>query len=161
MMNKSRHLICGLALTLGAAGPAAIASEAIYRWVDADGVVHYADRPPEGVQTEMVATGETRGLGLASARTSSPAATPGADEAEEQSYAQQRRDERAERRKESTERRRELAAECEAMRQQRDFVEPNPRVIVPGPDGEPRRLTDGERERMLNEAKTFLARNCE
>jgi hypothetical protein len=49
MSGASRaHAIAALgALALAALGPA-VAAATSYRWVDADGVVHYSDRPPAG-----------------------------------------------------------------------------------------------------------------
>lgn len=32
----------------------AVASAIVYKWVDADGKVHYGDRPPDGVHAEVV-----------------------------------------------------------------------------------------------------------
>jgi Domain of unknown function (DUF4124) len=37
----------------------AVASAVVYKWSDADGKVHYGDRPPDGVKAEIV-----EGLGL-------------------------------------------------------------------------------------------------
>jgi hypothetical protein len=49
-----------LALAFAASGPAA--AQKVYKWVDKNGVVHYADAPPEGVKFERVnvSTGQAR-----------------------------------------------------------------------------------------------------
>jgi len=44
----SRGIAALGALVLVAMGPAVAAAASSYRWVDADGVVHYSDRPPAG-----------------------------------------------------------------------------------------------------------------
>lgn len=46
-----------------------IASAVVYKWSDADGKVHYADRPPDGIKAEVVAMLGTHG-------TSTPIASP-------------------------------------------------------------------------------------
>ena len=48
----------------------AIASASVYKWSDADGTVHYGDRPPDGVKAELV-----EGLGL-NVHYSAPAGAP-------------------------------------------------------------------------------------
>jgi len=50
---------------------------------------------------------------------------------------------------------------CEAMRQQLEWTEPRPRVIVSTPDGGTRRLSDDERLALVDEAKTYIAENCQ
>ena len=50
----------------------AVASAVVYKWSDADGKVHYGDRPPDGVKAEVV-----EGLGL-TVRYSAPSAAPSA-----------------------------------------------------------------------------------
>jgi len=50
----------------------AVASAVVYKWSDADGKVHYGDRPPDGVKAQIV-----EGLGL-TVHYSAPAAAPAA-----------------------------------------------------------------------------------
>lgn len=49
---RTAALLCALAV-LGAWAATAIAGN-VYRWTDRNGVVHYGDRPPEGVQERSV-----------------------------------------------------------------------------------------------------------
>jgi hypothetical protein len=152
-----------LALGLGATAMDAIAETVIYRWVDEDGVVHFGNQPPIDVQATVVnkrSPTPSRGAGRATVASSQPQ-TAQADGGPELSAAEQSRLTRADRRKSYTEKQHKLEADCEIMRRQRDWVEPSPRVLVAGDDGEPRRLSDEERDEMLNEANTFLAENCD
>ncbi|MEO2173928.1 MAG: hypothetical protein ABGY96_07500, partial [bacterium] len=98
-----------------------------------------------------------------SVQSDKPTASEGGDtdgEQPELSYAEQSRQERAARQAEYAEKARVTAINCETMRQQRDFVEPNPRVIVDDGKGGSRRLDDNERLELLNEAKTYIDKNC-
>ena len=86
--------------------------------------------------------------------------TAGAEEEAPLSVAEQRRQARAERRQKYNEDKQQTESQCKTVRAQKDFVEPNPRVIVQDEYGNPRRLNDREREEMLNEANAFLDKNC-
>ena len=137
----------------------------VYRWVDENGEVHYGDQAPEGVEASRVDIKPNTVNSTSPAKSSASkdgASANGANEGEkpELSYAEQSRQDRAARQAESAEKARQTAINCETMRQQRDFVEPSPRVIVDDGKGGTRRLDDNERLDLLNEAKTFIEKNC-
>ena len=144
--------------------PRANAAKAVYRWVDGDGIVHFSDRAPEGVNaSELALKPSPVELGNSAKNAGSspdPETTADAEDEAPLSVAEQRRQARAERRQKYTEEKQKMESQCETMRRQKDFVEPSPRVLVQGEDGNPRRLEDNEREEMLNEANAFLAKNC-
>ena len=54
----------------------AVASAVVYKWSDADGKIHYGDRPPDGVKAEVVELLSTHSVGAGSAAgtTGAPAA---------------------------------------------------------------------------------------
>lgn len=133
-------------------------AEDIYRWVDESGTVHFGERPPEGVDATRV---EVRESGAAPQPAPATAQAPADVQTPAKSVAQQRREERAKRREEQQAEQAFLDAKCEAMRQQLAAVEPHVRVIVTTEEGESRRLDDAERLEMIDEAKTFIAENCE
>ena len=161
------RLLIALIIVLASAAiaiPHAIADKAVYRWVDADGIAHFADRAPEGVNAMEVTLKPSRVEVTSPEKSAGPSPDPetaadAVDEAEP-SFAEQSRQFRAERRAKYIEDRQKMASQCEAMRRQRDFVEPSPRVLVQDDDGITRRLEDGEREELLNKANAFLAANC-
>ncbi|HEX4151301.1 MAG TPA: DUF4124 domain-containing protein [Steroidobacteraceae bacterium] len=44
------------------AGPLAVRAAVVYRWIDADGVVHYSDQPVPGAEKIITATGTGNGI---------------------------------------------------------------------------------------------------
>jgi len=151
-------------LALGLASASVAVAAQVYRWLDKDGVVHYGDRAPQGVEATLVGV-KPNTIQISRPEPPAPApedaeTAPAEAEAEPLSYAEQRRQDREERRRESREKARELEADCETMRERKAFLEPSPRVLVEDEDGTTRRLDDNERIRLLEEANTFLARNC-
>lgn len=144
--------------------PAAFAAGEVYRWVDDQGVVHYGDRLPEGVQGASVNirpnTVQTVGAKPRQAAAADGEAPAGAPEVPEKSFAQQQRDERDERRREYAKEAQRMETQCAIMRQQKASLEPNPRVLVQDENGEVRRLDDNERMEGLEEANDFLSKNC-
>jgi hypothetical protein len=164
-MNVKRitmTMTLGLALALMA--PVAQAAHEVYRWVDKAGVVHYGDHPPEGVEATLVGvkpnTVQSVNPEPASRKATGEEATDAETGEPELSYAEQSRQERAEKRRQAQEEARRLEAECAVMQRQKDWVEPSPRVIVEDEEGNPRRLDDDERLKLLEEAKAFLEENC-
>lgn len=162
-MNKRQILVLLLGLGLGCAFSAG--AETVYRWVDQDGVVHFGGEPPADVPSTIVSAGrDTSGLAAptepdASSPDGVPATGQPADK-ESISYAEQRRRERAQRREEQMKANAERNQKCAAMRQQRDALEPSTRVIVNDENGNPVRMADEDRLARLDEAKTYLAKNC-
>lgn len=161
-------MLASLALCAGTAQ-----AQTIYRWVDEQGTVHFGELPPAGSNATAVSisnekTGTVSPLPAPTeppldASESAPAAAtslPGENTEEQVSYAQQVRNERAEKRASKVQDKQKIEAQCVAMRNQLAHTEPNPRVIVPTPDGGSRRLGDDERLALVNEAKTFIAQNC-
>lgn len=164
MNLKQITKIMALGLALALIAPGTQAADQVYRWVDAQGVVHYGDQPPEGIKATLVGV-KPNTVQIASPEpasrpaTGDEAADPEAGEAA-LSYAEQSRRERAEKRRQQQEEARKLQAECAVMQRQKDWVEPNPRVIVEDEEGNPRRLDDDERLKLLEEANAFLEKNC-
>jgi hypothetical protein len=155
---------------LAATAPAE--AQQVYRWVDENGVVHFGDLPPEGVEATPVSVrpnavqsvspgNPAKPAGPAPGETAEPGAGGETGGEPELSLAEQRRKERSERREENARQARELEQQCDAMRKQKNWLEPSPRVLVRAEDGSTRRLDDAERERVLAEANAFLQANCQ
>ena len=148
--------------------PHAFADDAVFRWVDEDGIVHFGDRVPEGVNAveftlkpnRVELTGSETSAGSSPDPETAVDAGANARGEAELSNAEQRRQSRAERRQKYTADKQKMESQCETMRRQKEFIEPHPRVLVQDENGNPRRLEDSEREEMLNEANAFLAENC-
>lgn len=163
MQRTLVSLVLALATIIAFQQPA---QAVVYRWVDDQGVVHFAQEAPPGIKATPV---DIRHNVVSSAPAEPVRSAPGkgdipadsnAPGQEEISYAESRRRERAENRIIRAEEARRTEAACQVMRQQKAQVESGPRVLVKGENGEPRRLLDSEREDLLNEANTFLAANC-
>lgn len=161
MRKKYPLLAVTTALCLLVAGSAWSRGE-IYRWVDEDGVVHYSQVAPEGVEATVVGVrpNAVPSVSAPPVRKSASGgnAEPGAGE--DISYAEQRRRDRADRWQEQLEKNAKMARECDVMRKQKALLEPNPRVMIQGEDGTVQRLDDEKRLSALEEANAFLAANC-
>jgi hypothetical protein len=148
----------------------AIADDNIYRWTDAQGVVHFGNMPPQGQPVEEVRVDPpvsppavqpvVTDTPATAAVTDGEVNASAADEPEV-SYAQQRRDEREAKRRLRKSEALEREINCARMEQQRAALEPATRVIVTDDDGNSRRLDDDERVKGVEEAKAFLRENCE
>jgi len=129
----------------------------VYRWVDEDGVVHFDQQPGEHKEAVQLAPQP----GGQSAAGDNPATPIYPTQPPEPSLAQQRREERAEKRQEAAELRAATEQACAQARQRVETLEPSPRVMVKNEDGSVSRLDDEKRLELLEDAKSFIARNCE
>lgn len=170
---RKQVLSIGTLAAIALMAATAVTAQQIYRWVDTDGVVHFGNLPPEGVEAQAISVRANTVQSVPARKAMEPGAGEapadgdpaaagdgGAAPAADLSFAAQRRKDRADRRVEQAEEARELAARCAAMREQKAWVEPSPRVLVQDDDGTTRRLDDSEREKLLKEANDFLAANC-
>jgi hypothetical protein len=152
--------VVGLVLSLALATSAV--AQTIYRWVDAEGTVHFGSEPPKGVDATLVNTSAPPGgLGVAAEDirgTGGEATAQGTDP--NISYAEQQRRERAERQQEARQKQAERQSKCAAMENQRAALEPSPRVIIEDENGNPVRMDDNDRLTRLEEAKKYLTDNC-
>lgn len=137
----------------------AMAEEEIYRWVDENGVVHFGGLPPIETNAEQISIPTSK---ISDTPYSADPAPADADAplGPQPSVAQQLRDERAEKRAEAAEKNREIAEACEQRRTIVSQLEPSTRVMVTSEDGTVTRMDDDVRLETLNEAKTYIARNC-
>jgi hypothetical protein len=157
-MRTSKLSLPLIAAALVAIAPGSLAADEVYRWVDEDGVVHFSDSA-EGIPNDaevIDVPSESRGQ----AETMPPATTTAPQAEEGPSYAQQRRDERAEARRKAAEERQQIEATCAEARSRVAALEPSTHVLVEGEDGTVKRLEDDARLELLDEAKAYIAQNC-
>ncbi|MEE4299808.1 MAG: DUF4124 domain-containing protein [Pseudomonadales bacterium] len=155
------------------AAPIAQAAEAVYRWVDANGVVHFTQNAPRGVPYEQVSTGgpgsrnppsfynPRRTTPTAPARTeATPAPDDGAGAVDTE--LQQRQ---AELQAEAQARLSELAAarrrNCEMAREQFEEFTTFARIRVSDGQGGMRILSEEERAERVAEAEQAILVNCD
>lgn len=159
-INRTGILIATLALSTSVI----MAEEKIYRWVDADGVVHFGEMPNDQFDSKEVKVKKDPEYVLpppVQTPATTEATTGSASEADEEvSYAQQRRDQRAKQRKEAAEKKAEVAESCDLHQKLVTQLEPMTRVIVQREDGTVERMDDDERVKQLKKSKDFIAENC-
>jgi hypothetical protein len=136
------------------------AKDEIYRWVDENGLVHFDDQPDPQGRAEQIDVQSSSGI------SAQPAATPavtGTDPAQAPapSYAQQRRDERAEARRKAAQEQEVYDEACAQRRQLVAQMAPSTRLMATNEDGEVVRMDDNDRLEILDEAKTYIAANCD
>ena len=153
-MNPKTRLSIVLVLAACIMAAAGLQAKEMYRWTDENGVVHYSDQKPAGLQDYQVDQ----------LPDSAPAAagqpTAAAPAAEEPSYAEQRREEIAQKKREARESGAQREAECAAWRAEVDRLEPNRRVFFTNEDGETERMDDVERVNRVAELKQQIATHC-
>lgn len=137
----------------------ATAEEEIYRWVDENGVVHFGNQRPANTDAEQVII--EQGISNDALPSSDPApANPDQPTTPEPSYAQQVREERAQKRAEAAEKNRIMAEACAERQMIVSRLEFTPRINIISEDGTERRMDDNVRVEKVNEAKSFIAENC-
>ena len=149
MKNLNRT---AMLLSLCLVQPPALAE--VYKWTDADGRVHFGDRPPHG----KAAT-----VRLPTTATDTPAATP--EERLEQQRRllraydeerRQKRDARAQAQRDAEERQRRCAQARDDLRN-REYASGLYRL---GPDGQREFLSDAERAGAVAEARAAVQQWC-
>ena len=138
----------------------AMADNEIYRWVDENGVIHFGEQPPEKGNAQSVSIPQSAGIDAQPSADANPA-NPEDPLEPQPSVAQQLRDARAEKRAEAEENERIVAEACAQRRTLVSQLEPSTRVMVKMEDGTVTRLDDNVRLETLDEAKTYIANNCD
>ena len=151
MASRFARIVLGVLVTFPACMPA---SADVYRWVDADGRVHFGDRPPADTQVEQIEVGE-------GASVSGDLEERGDRRERFLDVMEEEREEdaraAAERGREEDKRRKNCAIASDRLRQIQDarfIFEP-----TTDPDN-PRILDEGERADYLARARKDVARWC-
>lgn len=142
-------VIFGLSVASSAFGQ----SKQMYSWTDENGVVHFTDSRPEGQEVTVHDIPDSE--------------APAENDLQEQyeavdelSPGQQRREEITQQRQEAQAAANESEAECAAMRDRVERLEPHRRVFFVNEEGETVRMDDVERADQVAEAKVFIEENC-
>ena len=139
-----RMIFCGLLLL-----SAAVFAGNIYRWVDAQGQVHYGETPPQGSPAQ--AQGKLH-VGAGAAAPSAPvlpaASSPAVASAEDSARAKAVKETKAK--------------NCQAAKAQIEMLETKTarRILLTQKDGSVSRMTDEEFEKSMADAKKAAASNC-
>jgi hypothetical protein len=169
--NYTNLLTAVLVLAAGMASVSVLANE-IYRWTDENGVVHFGDRPPEGLQAQAIHVPESQPSDTSdsgstadeqesppSAETDSTSAA--GEEAVPLTAAQARREQMAEARKERREAQAEIDLMCQKHSKRVEQIEPYRRVYYTNEQGESVRMDDDLRIELVDESKAYIAENCD
>jgi len=140
-----RHVI---ALPLFLAVLATPCQAAIYKWVDEKGVTHYTEQPPangkgQEIQPRVIPPA-TPAVPPAGQAVEKPAAEGASTPREVMTISAE-----------------QMAEQCQKARQRLQQLESSPRILVQGADGEMRRASEEERQRMLDEERKRIELYCE
>jgi len=124
--------------------------QTIYKWVDAEGVVHYTARPPEGIDYEEV------GIEM---RESADSAAGGGETGGDNGAAEETPPELPEMAQSEPEDE-AMAERCAQARSNIEDLNRYENITVEGEDGEQRPVPEEERMRMIEEAQRFIDEWC-
>ncbi|MDQ7986598.1 DUF4124 domain-containing protein [Pseudomonas sp. G34] len=125
----------------------------IYKWVDAQGVTHFGEQPPQGQQSTTV--NPSAAPPPTTTTEAKPAPTFDSIADPEQAAAD------AKVKKEVAAQEAERKKYCETQRNNLAQLENNPRVRVEEEGGEMRRLGEDERQKRIADAKQAIKENCQ
>jgi hypothetical protein len=138
-------------LCLGSAS--AQAQEEIYKWVDEDGVTHFSARPPEGVEYDRITTRNNVVSRIA------PQTVGETEDLEQEPDANNMLPELAEVDVQQPDP--ELVAQrCEEARSNLSWMTQRVQINRENEDGEIERLTEDERQQMIQETQAFIDEWC-
>ncbi|WP_444920376.1 DUF4124 domain-containing protein [Microbulbifer sp. CnH-101-G] len=122
----------------------------LYRWVDADGRVHFSDRPPAEVKAQDI-SGQLGPINAAEATRKRPSlTTSGTTSADREFQQRQQKEQRAQQQ--------EQQRICSNARQRLRSI--NGRVAFIDKNGKEVRYSERERQQMAEKLKQEIARRC-
>jgi hypothetical protein len=143
--------IVALCAALFAPGHGLAQDKKMYQWTDQDGVVHFSDTAPAGMDvpaTDIPMDEAPAGVNPYEEAASGPSA------------AQQQREEIARQSEQNRAERANRDSRCAAWRAELERLEPNRRVFYTNDQGETERMDDVARTDRVAELKAQIAENC-
>ena len=157
MRQKITVTLTSAALLVALTGPATTVASQIYKYTDADGTVHYVDRPTGAATEERVAiisqptdraAVQTRVEGrLDRQQAAEDARTARADARQQEAAARAEREQRAQK--------------CQEYRSRLETYVQSRRLYRQGEDGERISLDDAEREAARQKVEELVAEYCD
>ena len=156
MRQRITVTLMSAALLVALAGPATTTASEIYKYIDADGTVHYVDRPTGAATEERIAI---------ISRPTDAAAVQSRVQAriDRQQAADEARDARDEARQQETDARAEeeqRARRCQEYRGRLETYVQSRRLYRQSEDGERIYLDDAEREEARQKVEELVAEYC-
>jgi len=148
-----RWLLIGLAIAF-----ALPASARVYKWTDADGNIHFGDRPHAGAETVQLDH-----VDEGAAPTGTPRETEAARAAKRQRLIQSMEASRHQREEARAKAKAEVVArkrKCVAARADLSDMQDAAYLYDVGPDGKRRIFSDAERRRAMTEARSKVTKWC-
>lgn len=139
-------LACSVLLTLSTGATAG----QIYKWVDAQGNVHFGSQPPEGQEASAV------NPNISQPKLNSPPKSTTTDSSN--TTSQEKIDEKV--KEDVAKREAERKKFCETVRTNLSQMQNNPRIRIEE-KGELRRLTEEERQARIAESEKAIAEHCQ
>jgi hypothetical protein len=130
-------------------------ADTIYKWVDATGTVHYGERPPEGVDAELVTVTSARSSGA-----EDPYAASREAQAAQKEVNAERMVEASAAYEQQQQEQARMEAACAAQKSRLEQLIPRSKILLQNPDGTSRMLGDQERLDMIEESQKFVDENC-
>ncbi len=160
-----------LALCLIAALFATNATADTYRWVDADGIVNYAERKPHGVDAELINTSYSRKPASAPTSSapapapSSPRSIPSDDQPVQENLSPEQQQMLTELRQNESSRQKQVEKirqdNCERSRRVLNNLTSRGRIRINQQDGSQRVMPEDERQQRISEAQQGIVANCD
>ena len=155
-----RRITLSILLTLLATAQSGMAMARTYKWIDADGGIHYTQAPPADRKAKII---EVTGKG-SPADTLAPEAKPKKKEEEQAKQYRvltpEKPDPEAQRKAEA-QREKQRQEACEALRNNLQILERNTRIRIREDDnGQPRVLTPEEREERIRQYSENIDKMC-
>lgn len=138
-----------LAACLLAAAPMA-AAEDVYKWVDADGQIHFGSRPPAGARATRMAPSSTE-----------PApATPNANWQQQLGQSNMRRLQKQQSEEQDARKQQQMARRCQSAQESLDILTRGGAVYQVNSRGEREYLGDEQRQAAIASAHQRVAAYC-
>lgn len=151
-MKMNRFALLGAVLTTLVLASSIQAAGKYYKWVDAAGVVHYGENPPDPSKAQLV------NVKVGSSRDE---AVKALEESRAQAEAQsQQATADAEQNKVSEENAKIVEENCKIYKQNLSALKNSARIREKDEKGEYRYLTDEEKAARENTAATYIKENC-
>jgi hypothetical protein len=144
-------------LTSIALAAAPTRADVIYHWVDEQGVEHFSQQAPPGIQAEEYPVHE--GIPFTSGIEPTIGMKP--EDPRETERLQVIREQRLQDFRVEAQERERMAAACAEQRERLPMFEARPRVLVREEDGSVRQLDADERLEAIDDMKAFIEANCD
>ncbi len=154
-MHRTGRLI--IALSLGLA--ASLCQAQVYKWVDADGVTHYSQQPPENGSAKEMSVPPPAAVSIPARTAASPQPESGTASRETSELSDQIRARRAEEERKQKQAAEQQKVACEAMRKNLETLRTHARVKVEE-NGASRIMSPEEQAKETIDLEKRIQDNC-